>query len=115
MTTTSVNAAVVSSAARLRGDLTLPGDKSVSHRALMLATLAAGSSVIRGAGDGADVRSTAGVCRALGATVDRSIIPGSPNVDSVVTSPGVDGLREPAAGLDCGNSGTSLRLFAGIL
>ena len=117
MTPTSVDAAVISPAARLRGELVLPGDKSVSHRALMFATLAAGTSRISGAGDGADVRSSAGICRALGASVEPSPSAGSGsrNVDYLVTSPGVDGLREPAADLDCGNSGTSLRLFAGIL
>jgi 3-phosphoshikimate 1-carboxyvinyltransferase len=118
-TMTSVDAADVRPAARLRGALVLPGDKSVSHRALMLATLAAGESRISGAGDGADVRSTAGVCRTLGATVERVGGEGAggraATVDYLVRSPGVDGLREPAADLDCGNSGTSLRLFAGIL
>ncbi|MEO5939664.1 MAG: 3-phosphoshikimate 1-carboxyvinyltransferase [Candidatus Limnocylindrales bacterium] len=120
MTSTSTSppsrAAVIAPVARLRGELVLPGDKSVSHRALMLATLAAGESRIDGAGDGADVRSTAGACRALGADVER--INGSSGAATVsyrVRSPGVDGLREPAADLDCGNSGTSLRLFAGIL
>jgi 3-phosphoshikimate 1-carboxyvinyltransferase len=109
--------AVVAAARRLRGELTLPGDKSVSHRALMLATLAAGESRITGAGDGADIRSTAAICRALGATVDRLApdVPGGSNVDYHVVSPGIDGLAEPAADLDCGNSGTSLRLFAGIV
>ena len=58
-------------AARLRGELRLPGDKSISHRALLLAALADGESRIEGAGDGADVRSTAGIVRALGATVER--------------------------------------------
>ncbi|HLO35540.1 MAG TPA: 3-phosphoshikimate 1-carboxyvinyltransferase, partial [Candidatus Deferrimicrobium sp.] len=67
-----------------------------------------------------DVRSTAGICRALGATVTRletARADGTPSrtADYLVRSPGVDGLREPAADLDCGNSGTSLRLFAGIL
>ena len=60
MTSTAADAAVVVPARRLRGELVLPGDKSISHRALMFATLAAGRSRIQGAGDGADVRSTAG-------------------------------------------------------
>jgi 3-phosphoshikimate 1-carboxyvinyltransferase len=109
--------AVVEPAPRLRGELRLPGDKSISHRALMLATLAAGESRIQGAGDGADVRSTAAICAALGASVDRvdADRAGGPTVDYRVVSPGVDGLHEPAADLDCGNSGTSLRLFAGIV
>ena len=62
--------ATVRPAARLRGELRLPGDKSISHRALLLAAVAAGESRISGAGDGADVRSTAGIVRALGARVE---------------------------------------------
>ena len=104
----------VVSAARLRGELRLPGDKSVSHRALVLAALADGVSSISGAGDGADVRSSAGIVAALGATVER-VGGDARTVDYRVVSPGADGLRTPAATLDCGNSGTSLRLFAGAL
>jgi 3-phosphoshikimate 1-carboxyvinyltransferase len=104
----------VRSSARLRGDLRLPGDKSISHRALILAALAAGESRIEGAGDGADVRSTAGIVAALGATVER--LPGDGRtVDYRIVSPGADGLRAPAGILDCGNSGTSLRLMSGVL
>ena len=107
-------AVVVRPATRLRGELRLPGDKSISHRALMLATIASGESQITGAGDGGDVRSTAAICSALGAQVDR-VGGAAGNADYRVASPGADGLRAPAADLDCGNSGTSLRLFAGIL
>src|SRR2546430_6076153 len=100
MTTSIAPAAVVRPAARLRGELVMPGDKSISHRALMLATLAAGTSRISAAGDGADVRSTAAACRALGAIVERSgagdrPLPGGGTVDYVVRSPGVDGLAPP--------------------
>jgi 3-phosphoshikimate 1-carboxyvinyltransferase len=101
-------------AMRLRGDLVLPGDKSISHRALMLALLADGETRITGAGDGADVRSTAGIVEALGAMVERR--PGrAGNIDYVVRSPGAAAVRDPGARLDCGNSGTSMRLFTGIL
>ncbi len=104
----------IRASARLRGELRVPGDKSISHRALILAALAAGESRIEGAGDGADVRSTAGIVAALGAAVTRT--PGAGRgVDYVVVSPGADGLREPAGILDCGNSGTSLRLMTGML
>jgi 3-phosphoshikimate 1-carboxyvinyltransferase len=106
--------AVVRTARRLRGELTLPGDKSISHRALMLAALADGESRIAGAGDGADVRSTAGIVAALGAAVEK-VADDERNADYRVVSPGADGLRQPAGVLDCGNSGTSLRLFAGLL
>jgi 3-phosphoshikimate 1-carboxyvinyltransferase len=104
----------VAGSARLRGELQLPGDKSISHRALILAALARGESLIEGAGDGADVRSTAGIVAAMGASVVRVADDGR-TVTYRVVSPGADGLSEPDGVLDCGNSGTSLRLFAGVL
>jgi 3-phosphoshikimate 1-carboxyvinyltransferase len=101
-------------APRLRGEPRLPGDKSVSHRALLLALLAEGESRITGAGDGRDVRATADLVAALGAGVERS--GDDPRaVDYRVISPGRAALREPAAVLDCRNSGTTLRLGAGVL
>jgi 3-phosphoshikimate 1-carboxyvinyltransferase len=102
-------------AGRLRGEIRLPGDKSISHRALLLAALAAGSSRILAASDGADVRSTAAAMRALGAAVSGTQADDGRNVDYEVRSPGADGLVEPAATIDCGNSGTSLRLIAGMV
>jgi 3-phosphoshikimate 1-carboxyvinyltransferase len=104
----------VSNAARLRGEPRLPGDKSISHRALILATLAGGESRITGAGDGRDVQATAGIMAALGASVDRVREDGL-NVEYRVVSPGADALHEPDGILDCRNSGTSLRLCAGVL
>jgi 3-phosphoshikimate 1-carboxyvinyltransferase len=104
----------ISSAARLRGEPRLPGDKSISHRALLLAALAEGESTITGAGDGRDVAATAAVVAALGATVERVREDGL-NVDYCVASPGADGLHEPDSVLDCRNSGTSLRLCSGVL
>lgn len=106
--------ATVEPASRLRGSLRLPGDKSVSHRALILATLAAGRSHLTGVGDGADVRSTAAIMGQLGARLERTGgLPGA--AEYRVDSPGVDELVQPANVLDCGNSGTSLRLIAGLL
>jgi len=110
----SADVATILPAARLRGDFRPPGDKSISHRALLFAAMAAGESHITGAGDGADVRSTAGIMAALGATVERVAGDGR-RVDYRIDSPGADGLREPERTLDCGNSGTSLRLIAGFL
>jgi 3-phosphoshikimate 1-carboxyvinyltransferase len=101
-------------AAHLRGEPRLPGDKSISHRALIMAALAEGRSLIGGAGDGRDVQATAGIVAALGASVDRVREDGL-NVDYRVASPGVDGLHEADGVLDCRNSGTSLRLCAGVL
>jgi 3-phosphoshikimate 1-carboxyvinyltransferase len=111
---TSIDALVVRPAARLRGNPALPGDKSISHRALLLALLAPGESRIAGAGDGEDVRSTAGIVAALGATVERLREAGG-RVDYRVASPGGDALTEPDHALDCGNSGTTARLVAGML
>jgi 3-phosphoshikimate 1-carboxyvinyltransferase len=88
----------------------VPGDKSISHRALMFAALARGQSRISGILRSADVRSTAGVMRALGATVDPL------DQDVVrVTGAGFGGLQQPGGDLDCGNSGTTTRLCAGIV
>jgi 3-phosphoshikimate 1-carboxyvinyltransferase len=104
----------IRAAARLRGEVRLPGDKSISHRALMFAAMATGQSRISAASDGADVRSSAHVLRALGVTVERITDDGR-TVDYRVDSPGWDDLTEPTDVLDCGNSGTSLRLFTGLL
>jgi 3-phosphoshikimate 1-carboxyvinyltransferase len=89
-------------------DVAVPGDKSISHRALMLGALATGQSRIRGILDSADVQSSASVLRALGAAV--------PNLtdDFTVAGLGVQGLRAPERMLDCGNSGTTARLMMGI-
>jgi 3-phosphoshikimate 1-carboxyvinyltransferase len=92
----------------IRGTLRVPGDKSCSHRALMLAALGTGASRVRGVLDSADVRSTAGVLRALGVDVP-ALAP-----DIVVPGVGLHGLRASDGALDCGNSGTSTRLLAGI-
>ncbi len=106
--------AIIRPAARLRGEIPLPGDKSISHRALILAAAAEGESRIGGAGDGADVRATAAIAARLGVRVERLAGDGR-TVDYRVVSPGCDGLVEPTGILDCANSGTSLRLFAGLI
>jgi 3-phosphoshikimate 1-carboxyvinyltransferase len=97
--------ATVRRARRLDGDITVPGDKSISHRALILGSIADGESRVRGLSTGADVRSTAGCMRSLGVEI----------VDSVVRGVGMHGLRASADALDCGNSGTTMRLLAGLL
>ena len=114
MTAMPSDTVVVRPAARLRGRPSLPGDKSISHRALLLALLAEGESRIGAAGDGGDVRSTAGVVSALGASVER-LAERAGRVDYRVVSPGGDALVEPEGILDCGNSGTTTRLVAGLL
>jgi len=112
--TPPADSVAVGQARRLRGELHLPGDKSISHRAILLALLAAGESRITGASDGRDVRATADVATALGAHLTRS--GDDPRaVDYVVVSPGRAALSEPSGTLDCRNSGTTFRLAAGVL
>ncbi len=91
----------------LRGDVRPPGDKSISHRALLLGAVAEGVTRVTGLLDGQDVRSTAACLRALGVDVAWS--------GDAATITGVDALRAPAGPLDCGNSGTTMRLLAGLL
>jgi len=94
----------------LRGELTIPGDKSISHRAIMLAALADGVSQIDGFLEGEDALATEAIFRQLGVRID------APETGvRIVHGVGIDGLRAPAAALDCGNAGTGMRLLAGIL
>lgn len=94
----------------LRGRITVPGDKSISHRSLMLGSLAEGETVIRGLLLGEDPRSTAACFRAMGAQISEL------NSELVrVQGIGLGNLREPVNVLDAGNSGTTLRLMLGIL
>jgi 3-phosphoshikimate 1-carboxyvinyltransferase len=97
-------------AGRLSGSTTVPGDKSVSHRALMLAGMAVGESRIGGLLEGADVLATAQALRALGVAIERE-----PGGLWHVQGVGVGGLREPDRPLDLGNSGTGARLLLGLL
>ena len=90
-------------------EITVPGDKSLSHRALIFSALAEGSSRVRGILRSDDVESTAGVLRALGVHI--------PSLGDHITIPGVGlrGFAAPTRDLDCGNSGTTARLMTGIL
>ncbi|MGE4062528.1 MAG: 3-phosphoshikimate 1-carboxyvinyltransferase [Rhodospirillaceae bacterium] len=101
--------AVSAKAKPLRGAISVPGDKSISHRALMLGALAVGETRISGLLTGEDVLRTAAAMRALGAMVNE--------IGGIwsVRGRGVGGLREPADVLDMGNSGTAARLLAGLL
>lgn len=94
---------------RVSGEIRVPGDKSISHRALMFAALGDGTSRIRRILRSADVESTAEVLRAMGAAIPRL------GDDFTVDGMGKRGLRAPARPLDCGNSGTTARLVAGIV
>lgn len=94
------------------GDVTVPGDKSITHRALMFSAAAVGESRLRGLLPGADCRSTASVLRALGCDVPDLLADGG---EIRVTGRGIGAWTEPAAWLDCGNSGTTARLMMGLL
>jgi 3-phosphoshikimate 1-carboxyvinyltransferase len=94
----------------LSGRIRVPGDKSVSHRAIMLASLAEGVSRIDGFLEGEDTRATAAVFQRLGV----KIVAPSPH-SRIVHGVGLHGLRGDDAPLDCGNAGTGMRLLAGVL
>ena len=100
--------AIAPAAAALRGRLTVPGDKSIAHRALLFAALADGCTRIAGLPSGHDVRSTRHCLEALGVSISDS------GEDAVVEGRG-GAFTQPAAPLDCGNSGTTMRLLSGIL
>ncbi|MCS7315894.1 MAG: 3-phosphoshikimate 1-carboxyvinyltransferase [Bryobacterales bacterium] len=96
-------------AARLCGSLRLPGDKSISHRYAMLAAIAEGTTRIRNFSSGADCASTLGALAALGVRIERS------GNEVVVHGQGLDGLRAAETALEAGNSGSTMRMLAGIL
>jgi 3-phosphoshikimate 1-carboxyvinyltransferase len=100
---------VVRPARQIRGSLRVPGDKSISHRAALFNALGQGSARISNFSPGADCGSTLACLRALGVDVRRD----GDRVD--VVGRGVRGFSEPADVLDCGNSGTTMRLFSGTL
>ena len=94
----------------LKGRLRVPGDKSISHRSIMLGALAVGETRVTGLLEGEDVLSTAAAMRAMGATIERDA-DGMWHVHGV----GVGGLLQPQQALDMGNSGTSTRLLMGLV
>ncbi len=94
---------------RVNGELSLTGDKSISHRAIIFSAMASGKSIITNLSQAQDVISTMVIMHKLGASIltkDRKIIIGGM---------GYKGFKVPASNLDCGNSGTSARLIAGLL
>lgn len=93
--------------ARVSGTRPVPGDKSISHRALLFAGVAAGTSRLRGLGPGEDVAATRRCLEAYGVRVH-------PSTDGLEVAGGIDAWREPGGPLDCGNSGTTMRLLAGL-
>lgn len=91
----------------LKGSVTIPSDKSISHRAIMFTSLANGKSIIKNFSKGQDPLSSLKVCKALGIDAEFS------NEELIVKSKGI--LSTPQTQLDCGNSGTTMRLMSGIL
>ena len=101
---------IASPGAPLRGEITVPGDKSISHRAVMIGALADGVTRVDGFLEGEDTRATAAIFERLGVRIEAP----QPSV-RIVHGVGVDGLRAAAGPLDCGNAGTGMRLLAGLL
>ncbi|MGQ3887436.1 3-phosphoshikimate 1-carboxyvinyltransferase [Legionella sp. CNM-1927-20] len=95
---------------KLQGDITVPGDKSISHRAIMLAAIAQGTTTINGFLDGEDCLATLKAFRQMGVSIKGPI---SQRV--IIHGVGKYGLQPPKSTIDCGNSGTSIRLLTGLL
>jgi 3-phosphoshikimate 1-carboxyvinyltransferase len=100
---------IIRPAKRIKGRLVMPGDKSISHRAAMLSALATGVSRIRNYANSGDCGATLSCLRQLGVQIE------STDDELTINGCGLGGFRGPAAELDCANSGTTMRLLAGIL
>jgi len=99
---------IIRPAKNILGSLRLPGDKSISHRYAMLAAIAGGTTKLGNFSTGADCASTLGCVQQLGCTVHR-------NSDGITRIDGRERLEQPKASLDCGNSGSTMRMLSGIL
>ena len=100
---------IITAPAKIRGTIAVPGDKSISHRSLMFGSLAVGTSRITGILESDDIASTIFCLTLLGADIRMD------GEDVLVTGKGFGGIVEPSIPLDCGNSGTTARLLAGII
>lgn len=94
----------------IHGDINIPGDKSISHRSIILGSIAQGTSIINGFLPGEDCQATLNAFRAMGVSIEQ---PEPKRV--IIHGVGKYGLKAPAGTLDCGNSGTSMRLLTGLL
>ena len=101
---------VVRPSGPLRGEIRVPGDKSISHRAVMLGAIADGDTRIGGLLEGEDVLATVAAFRAMGVEIE-----GPDDGEAIVHGVGREGLCAPAAAVDLGNAGTAMRLLAGLL
>src|SRR5215471_9219481 len=99
----------ISPASSLEGSITLPGDKSISHRYAMIASISEGDTRISNYSTGADCHSTLGCMRALGVDIEEE------GTQVTIHGKGLDGLRAPSSNLDAGNSGSTIRMLTGIL
>jgi 3-phosphoshikimate 1-carboxyvinyltransferase len=104
-----VNSITINPALSVRGEITVPGDKSISHRSIMLGSIANGVTTVRGFLRGEDNISTIGAFRAMGVRIDDD------GETINIHGCGLYGLKEPSNILDCGNSGTTIRLITGLL
>jgi 3-phosphoshikimate 1-carboxyvinyltransferase len=99
----------VQPATAVRGEISVPGDKSISHRSIMFGSLARGTTTVRGFLRGEDNMATLNAFRAMGVEIDDD------GETLTIAGRGLHGLREPGDVIDCGNSGTSIRLLTGLL
>jgi 3-phosphoshikimate 1-carboxyvinyltransferase len=106
----SSDIAVVNPAEGLRGEIAVPGDKSISHRAIIMGSIAEGVTEVSGFLEGEDTMSTLSAFKALGVAIER---PGPTKLR--IRGNGMDGLNEPEDVIDAGNSGTTARLLTGLL
>jgi 3-phosphoshikimate 1-carboxyvinyltransferase len=111
----ALSEAVIRPASRVRGSVRVPGDKSISHRYALLAALARGASTIRNYSTGADCASTLACLRGLGVEVTMARGEDGRGPSVRILGRGLRGLHPPAAVLDAGNSGTTMRLLSGVL
>ena len=105
----SLKSIQINPARHLKGEITVPGDKSITHRALIFASIARGKSMVRGLQKGKDCLATLNALKMMGIHMEEK------EDRLVVYGQGLSGLREPPNILDCGNSGTTVRLLAGLL
>ena len=100
---------IVKSGKALKGEILIPGDKSISHRSIMCAAIAEGDSVIRGFLKGEDCLATLNAFSKMGVNIDQH------DNEIVVHGVGLQGLKKPDSDIYLGNSGTSMRLMSGLL